>query len=125
MTELTLFFGVDQTFEKVIHELEKVFCMDLAIEQTEKGPRCQFYCLDVEFYFEEYADEDDDGAIEYSKFNYCLRFIKLNRGGYSDEYNDMYTSIAKHYTKKIANALKVNCFLIIDCQDILMKADGQ
>jgi len=125
MRDLALYFGSDLTFENVVHELEKVFYMDITIDQTEMGQRCQFYCLDVEFYFENYSDEEDDGNIEYSKFNYCLNFIKLNRGGFSDEYDDMYTSIAKHYTKKIANILNVNCFLIENGQFIFMQVNGQ
>ena len=112
MSELTLYLKMEKDFEDVASDLGKVFGLDLVVEQTDTGPRCQFYCLDVEFYFVKHFDEEDDGAIEYSKYNYCLFFIKLNSGGYSDEYNDMYTNIAKHYSKKIAHALNAKALLI-------------
>jgi hypothetical protein len=124
MSSLSVYFKIEQPFEYVVAELAKVFCMDLAIEQTDMGLKCQFYCLDVEFFLaESYGMQDEE--IEFSKFNYSLGFIKLNRGGYSEEYNNMYTSIAKHYTKKIAEVLHVECVLIEDCQDIVMQVNGQ
>jgi len=59
------------------------------------------------------------------ELDYCIDLIKLNRGGYSEEYNNMYMSIAKHYTKKIAEVLHMECVLIEDCQDIVMQMNGQ
>jgi hypothetical protein len=113
-------------FVNVATELGTVFCVDLVVEPTENfGPKCQFYCLDVEFYFRGNSGEEYDTRLGLPELDYCVDLVKLNRGGYSEEYNNMYTSIAKHYTKKIAVVLCVECFLIEDCQDIVMQVNGQ
>ena len=122
MDKLSVFIRTDKTFEQFVDEFSMYFCIDLTIQKDDDGGMfCKYYCLDIEsLLFSDYDLEDDLGIV-FSKYNYQLSLYKINRGGFSEEYNDLYYSVAKYYARKIATDINAQCMVVRNCQTILLE----
>jgi len=121
MRDLNLYIRTDKSFEQFVSDFNKLFSLNLSVQNEDNQFTCNYCCLDIEFLLYDNHNMEDDLGIEYSKYNICLSLIKLNRGGVLKEYYDLYESVAKYYAVKIFSELKLECILVEDCQNILLQ----
>ena len=121
MKELDLYIQNNETFKDFVQKFSKLFFLSLDIQEKNDRLICQYYSLDIEtLLFNNHGMEDDMG-IEFSKYNYCLSLVKINRGGKGKEYDDLYYSLAKYYAVKISDQLNSKCMLVENSQRILLQ----
>lgn len=121
MKELDLYIQSNKIFKDFVKEFSELFSLNLDIQEKDNRLICQYYSLDIEtLLFNNHGMEDDMG-IEFSKYNYCLSLVKINRGGKGKEYDDLYYSLSKYYAIKISSQLNYRCMLVENSQHILLE----
>lgn len=121
MEELDLYIQSDKTFKTFIQKFNILFSLNLDIYEKDNRLICRYYLLDIETILFNNHGMIDDMGIEFSKYDYCLSLIKINRGGKSKEYDDLYYSLAKYYAVKISEQLDAKCMLVENSQHILLE----
>ena len=120
MRELSIYIKTDKKFKQFIEDFNELFHMNLKIrEEADNRLMCKFYLLDIETLLYDNHGMEDDMGIAFSQYDFCLSLDKINRGGVSEEYDNLYNSIAKYYIKRLSDEFNAKCILVEDSQRLL------